>query len=59
LCFTAAPDQRAAIEAAAARCAVAVTRVGVIEAAPGLRLVDGAGMAFSLSDGGFDHFTTA
>ena len=59
LCFTAAPEQRAAIEAAGARCGVPVTRVGVIDAAPGLRLVDGAGAPYQLSDGGFDHFTTA
>ncbi|WLI88555.1 thiamine-phosphate kinase [Massilia sp. R2A-15] len=59
LCFTAAPEQRAAIEAAGARCGVAVTRVGSIEAAPGLRLVDRAGAPYTLSDGGFDHFTTA
>lgn len=59
LCFTAAPEQRAAILAAGARCGVRVARVGVIEAAPGLRLVDAAGAPYTLSDGAFDHFTTA
>ena len=56
LCFTADPSQREAIVAAGAACATAVTRVGVIEAAAGLRLVDASGSAVALDAAGFDHF---
>jgi thiamine-monophosphate kinase len=56
LCFTAPVSSRAAIVAAGAQCGTAVTRVGVIEAAPGLRLVDGNGAALALQLQGFDHF---
>lgn len=59
LCFTAAPAQRAAIIEAAARCTTAVTRVGAIEAAPGLRWIDAAGQPLELALAGFDHFTNA
>jgi thiamine-monophosphate kinase len=59
LCFTAAPRHRAAIAEAAAASATAVTRVGVIEAAPGLRFVDADGRPLALSKAGFDHFATA
>ena len=56
LCFTAAPEQRAAIQAAAAACATPVTRVGRIDAAPGLQLTDGQGAPLELRLAGFDHF---
>jgi thiamine-monophosphate kinase len=56
LCFTAAPSQRAAILAAGEHTATPVTRVGTIDAAPGLRLVDAAGAALDLRLAGFDHF---
>jgi thiamine-monophosphate kinase len=56
LCFTAAPRHRDAILEAAAGCATAVTRVGVIEAEPGLRFVDADGQPLALSKAGFDHF---
>jgi thiamine-monophosphate kinase len=56
LCFTAAPGQRAAIEAAGRDSATPVTRVGRIEAAPGLRLVDGQGAPLDLALRGWDHF---
>ncbi len=56
LCFTAPPRQRAAIAAAAAQCGTAVTRVGVIDAQPGLRWVDADGAALTLALAGFDHF---
>ncbi|WP_296942296.1 thiamine-phosphate kinase [uncultured Massilia sp.] len=56
LCFTAPADRRAAILAAGERCGVAVTRVGAITAAPGLRWVDGAGAALALAVRGWDHF---
>jgi thiamine-monophosphate kinase len=57
LCFTASPGQRAAIGQAAARCGVAVTRVGVIDAIAGLRFVDAGGQPLALALAGFDHFT--
>jgi thiamine-monophosphate kinase len=56
LCFTAPAQQRAAILAAGARCATPVTRVGTIDAAPGLRFTDGAGRPLELRLQGFDHF---
>jgi thiamine-monophosphate kinase len=56
LAFTAPAAQRAAVEAAAKAGATAVTRIGQIEAEPGLRLVDGAGQPVSRAYGSFDHF---
>lgn len=56
LCFTAAPEQRAAIEAAGRESGTPVTRVGRIEAAPGLRLVDAHGAPLDLALRGWDHF---
>lgn len=56
LAFTAPPSQRAAVEAAAARCATRVTRIGTIDAEPGLRVLDAAGRALSQDFAGFDHF---
>jgi thiamine-monophosphate kinase len=56
LCFTAPPQNSAAIVAAAARCGTPVTRVGIIEAAPGLRFVDAGGHPLELGVAGFDHF---
>ena len=58
LCFTAPASARAAIIAAAGSVATPVTRVGSIEAAPGLRLVDAAGQPLDLKLAGFDHFTS-
>ncbi len=58
LCFTAPPANRAAIIAAAQEAGIAVTRVGSIEAEPGLRMVDGGGAAVSMGLSGFDHFAT-
>ncbi len=56
LCFTAPPAQRAAVQAAAAQSQTLVTRIGQIEAAPGLRLVDAAGQPLAQNFAGFDHF---
>ncbi|WP_317205738.1 thiamine-phosphate kinase [Janthinobacterium sp.] len=56
LCFTAPAGARAAIAALAAGAATPVTRVGRIDAAPGLRLVDGAARPLDLRLEGFDHF---
>jgi thiamine-monophosphate kinase len=58
LCFTAPASARAAVIAAAGSVATPVTRVGSIEAAPGLRLVDAAGQPLDLKLAGFDHFTS-
>ncbi|MDB5776028.1 MAG: thiL [Herbaspirillum sp.] len=57
LCFTAAADRREAVMRAAAGCGVAVTRIGSIEQAPGLRLQAGDGSALALSFPSFDHFS--
>jgi thiamine-monophosphate kinase len=57
LCFTAPVANRAAIVAAGERSGTTVTRVGTIKAAPGLRLVDGAGAMLDMRLQGWDHFT--
>ncbi|HEY4317433.1 MAG TPA: thiamine-phosphate kinase [Herbaspirillum sp.] len=57
LCFTAPADRRDAVLQAAAASGVAATRVGAIEAAPGLRLRDADGAALDLSVSSFDHFS--
>jgi len=58
LCFTAPAGARAAILALAAGVATAVTRVGRIDAARGLRLVDAGARPLALQLAGFDHFTS-
>ena len=59
LCFTAPSTHRDAVLQAAANCgeAVAVTRVGCIQQAPGLRLQDRDGAAIAISVSSFDHFS--
>jgi len=57
LCFTAPMSQRAAVLEAAAQAATPVTRVGAIETAPGLRLVDKHGAPLDLGLTGWDHFS--
>ncbi|MCS6763377.1 MAG: thiamine-phosphate kinase [Candidatus Protistobacter heckmanni] len=59
LCFTAPTHSRSEIEAIAERVGIALTRVGRIEEAPGLRIVDAAGQALPFAHRGFDHFKTA
>jgi thiamine-monophosphate kinase len=59
LCFTAPSAARAAIAALGIDCATPLTRVGRIEAAPGLRLLDAAGRPLALALAGFDHFSGA
>jgi thiamine-monophosphate kinase len=56
LCFTAPAAHRDAILAAGEQCGTPVTRVGRIEAAPGLRLIDADGAALDLKLHGWDHF---
>ncbi|GAB3538920.1 thiamine-phosphate kinase [Noviherbaspirillum agri] len=58
LCFTVPQARRDAVLAAAQRAGVAVTRVGSIDAAPGLRLVDGTGALLDLRLHSFDHFAS-
>ena len=56
LVFTAAAADRDGVAQAATQSATPVTRVGVIEAAPGIRLVDGHGNRVSGHFPSFDHF---
>ena len=56
LVFTADPAQRSAITAAARASATPVTRIGTIEAAPGLRLIDAHGQPVAQRYASFDHF---
>jgi thiamine-monophosphate kinase len=57
LCFTAPASERAAVIAAAGSAGTLVTRVGTIDAEPGLRLVDAAGKALQMDVQGWDHFS--
>ncbi len=56
LVFTASPANADAVQRAAARAGVAVTRIGRIEGEPGVRLVDAHGDAIDNRFGSFDHF---
>jgi thiamine-monophosphate kinase len=57
LCFTSPSECRGDVDAAGAAAGVAVTRIGRIEAAPGLRVVDTDGRPVEGLDlSGFDHF---
>jgi thiamine-monophosphate kinase len=57
LAFTAAPSARQAVLALSASSQTPVTRIGVVQSEPGLRLVDGAGHAVAAQFTSFDHFT--
>jgi thiamine-monophosphate kinase len=56
LCFTAPAANRDAILAAGQASGTPVTRVGRVEAAPGLRLLDSHGAPLGLNLRGWDHF---
>jgi len=56
LLFTAAPDKREAIEAAARDSATSVTRIGCLTATPGLWAVQAGGERRAVPSRGFDHF---
>lgn len=56
LLFTAAPAQRVAVMQAAATVGVAVTCIGQIDTAPGMRVLDAQGHRIDISTVGFDHF---
>jgi thiamine-monophosphate kinase len=48
---------RQAVQAASASSQTPVTRIGVIQSEPGLRLVDGHGHPVEGQLGSFDHFS--
>lgn len=54
LCFTVPADRTADAERAAANTGVAITRIGTVDAAAGVR--DTAGRALDAARGGWDHF---
>ena len=56
LAFTAPPSQRATVAAAAQASRTPVTRIGTVEAAPGLLLVDALGQPVEHRYASFDHF---
>ncbi|POZ61859.1 thiamine-phosphate kinase, partial [Chromobacterium alticapitis] len=56
LVFTAPPQRRAAIEAAAAACGCRVSRIGRALAGRGACLLDAAGRQVKLDKEGYDHF---
>ncbi|MEP6739753.1 MAG: thiamine-phosphate kinase [Caldimonas sp.] len=56
LVFTAAPERHRAVVDAANAAGIAVTRIGRIDAARGLRFVDREGRAVPADVGSFDHF---
>jgi thiamine-monophosphate kinase len=56
LLFTAAPEQQAAVRAAALAAGVPVSRIGRIEPGHDLVVTDGRGRALQVERGGFDHF---
>ena len=56
LAFTAPAARRADVDAAALDSGTPVTRIGVVQAAPGLRLVDAAGRPVAQRYASFDHF---
>lgn len=58
LLFTAPQAVAARVAAAGRECGVPVTRIGRIEAAPGLRLLDAHGRPVAHTFGAFDHFKT-
>ena len=56
LCFTVPPERIAQLESVAADWECRCSRIGVIAAEPGLRLVRAEGSAFRLDWSGYDHF---
>ena len=56
LAFTAPPAARPAVQTVSASSHTPVTRIGVIEMQPGLRLVDGGGNPVTTPFKSFDHF---
>ncbi len=58
LCFTAPASRRDEVLAAAHAASTTVTRIGTINAEPGLRLVDAHGAPLNLQLTSFDHFAS-
>ena len=58
LCFTAPAHKRGNVQDTARFAGVPVTRIGRIEAEPGLRITDASGTPLSLSLSSFDHFAS-
>jgi thiamine-monophosphate kinase len=56
LAFTAPASARQAVQAASRQADTPVTRIGQIDAEPGLRLLDATGKAVARSFSSFDHF---
>ncbi|WP_313147488.1 thiamine-phosphate kinase [Diaphorobacter nitroreducens] len=56
LVFTAPPAQQAAVQAAAQASGTRATRIGRVEPAPGLRVVDSQGQPVAQHFASFDHF---
>jgi thiamine-monophosphate kinase len=59
LLFAAPASAHARVRDASARANVAVTCIGTLDAAPGLRVVDAAGASVALTERAFDHFSAA
>jgi thiamine-monophosphate kinase len=59
LIFSAPVQARAAVQAAAAASATPVMRVGQLDAAPGLRLLDRGGQLLREDLASFDHFKSS
>lgn len=57
LCFTAAPEKRAQVAAAARASDTRVTRIGSVQAQSGLRLLDAQGEELVKRYASFDHFS--
>ncbi len=58
LAFTAPPTARGAVQAASSSNQTPITRIGVIQSQPGLRLVDGQGKPVDGDYASFDHFAS-
>jgi thiamine-monophosphate kinase len=56
LLFTAAPENRVAIEALAGPLGVPLTRIGRIDAGEALHVIDARGRSLPWDASGFDHF---
>lgn len=56
LCFTVPPQREAALHRVAAAWGCGASRIGVIEAEPGLRIIDEAGRPYTPRRRGYDHF---
>lgn len=57
LCFTVPPARCQALRDALHGCEVAVTEIGVVDAQPGLRVLDAEGREVHPGRGGYDHFS--